>query len=250
MAADTVGRGWVGLMFNNRLSNLITRYKWTMIIGAVVLLWFPTGCSTPDAQTEEDYLVRVGEHVVTVVDFQKAFEIAKTAYPHNLMQKPTAYREAQMRLLNRMTEELILLQRAKDIGLDVTDEEIDQNISEIKSDYPEGEFEQTLLEYAVSYHTWRENIKNRLIMEKLIDKELKAPITITPEDIANYYDENYKGETLKPGVPPSSEQVDENIIEHLRHKKAEAAYRSWIEKIQQGYTIDINQAQWDKIISS
>ena len=234
----------------NRLLNVSAGLKWSLQAGMAMLLWSLASCSNPDAHTEEDYLIRVGEHVVTVVDFQKAFEIAKTAYPHNLMQKPTAYREAQMRLLNRMTEELILLQRAKDIGLDVSDEEIDRNISEIKSDYPEGEFEQTLLEYAVPYHTWRESIKNRLIMEKLIDKELKAPITITPEDIANYYDENYKGETLKPGVPPSSEQVDENIIEHLRHKKAEAAYRAWIEKIQQGYTIDINQAQWEKIISS
>ena len=250
MTAKMAGRHWVGFMLDIRQLYLIEKLTHSLRVGIVILVGILVGCSGPDAQNEEDYLVRVGEHVVTVVDFQKAFEIAKTAYPHNLMQKPTAYREAQMRLLNRMTEELILLQRAKDIGLEVSDEEIDQNISEIKDDYPEGEFEQTLLEYAVSYHTWRENIKNRLIMEKLIDRELKAPITITPEDIANYYDENYKGEMLKSGAPPSSEQVDENIIEHLRHKKAEAAYRSWIEKIQQGYTIDINQAQWEKIISS
>ncbi len=53
---------------------------------------------------------------------------------------------------------------------------------------PEGEFEETLLESAVSYDTWENRLKIRLIIEKVIDHELKAKATISSEDISEFYE--------------------------------------------------------------
>ncbi len=224
----------------------------TMIYGITLFLIATAlvGCSGPKSEQDDEYLIRIGEHVVTVFDFNKAFEIAKTAYTHNIMQKPSALREAQIRLLNQMTEELILLQRAEELKISVSDQEIESAIAEIKADYPDDEFEQTLLEYAVSYQSWKEGLKIRMLMEKLVEHELKDQIVITAEDIEKYYEENYKGEGLQPEFAEKSEGINEMIIKHLRRQKTEKAYKAWIEGLQKSYKIEINKKRWDQIVSS
>jgi FKBP-type peptidyl-prolyl cis-trans isomerase (trigger factor) len=209
------------------------------------------GCPASEQAASGEFLIRVGEAVITEVEFNKAFEIAKAAYPHNIMQNPEDYREARIRLFNQMTEELILLERARELNISVSDEEVEKSIARIKADYPDDEvFEQTLLEYAVSYKTWKKGLETRLLMEKLVEQELKDQIVITPAEIAKYYKENYGHENQKPGPAENSKEIDEIIIKHLRRKKTEKLYRSWIEKIQKRYKIEINQKKWEKILSS
>ncbi len=218
---------------------------------ALLLLVSIAGCSGSESPANGEFLIRVGEAVLTEVEFNKAFEIAKAAYPHNIMQNPEDYREAQIRLFNQMTEELILLERARELNVSVSDEEVEKSIAGIKADYPDDEvFEQTLLEYAVSYKTWKKGLETRLLMEKLVAQELKDQIVITPAEIAKYYKENYGHDQQKPGPAENSKEIDELIIKHLRRKKTEKVYRSWIEKIQKRYKIEINQKKWEKILSS
>ena len=226
-------------------------YRLYIFLTVSLLLAAIAGCSGSEQATNSEYLIRVGEAVITEVEFNKAFEIAKAAYPHNIMQNPEDYREAQIRLFNQMTEELILLERARELNISVTDEEVEKSIARIKADYPDDEvFEQTLLEYAVSYKTWKKGLETRLLMEKLVEQELKDQIVITPAEIAKYYKENYGHEKQKPGPAENSKEIDEIIIKHLRRKKTEKIYRSWIEKIQKRYKIEINQKKWEKILSS
>ena len=218
-----------------------------------LLLFVPglAACSFSDSDRNDEYLIQVGERQVSVSEFNKALEIAKAAYPHNIMQNPEDYRQAQIRLLNQMTEELILLERARELNIDVSDEELEKAVAAIKADYPDEQaFEQTLLEYAVSFAEWKDGLRTRLLMEKLVDIELKDQIVITPDEITRYYRENYGDESMAPGINENSEGFNEMIVNHLRHNKTEKVYRTWIEKIQKRYTIKINQKEWDKILSS
>jgi hypothetical protein len=199
--------------------------------------------------TDTDYLIRIGERVVTAADFNKAFEISKTAYPHSLLNNPDETKKAKTRLLNQLTEELILQERARELNITVTDTEVEQAIADIKDDYPENEFEQTLLEYAVPYKEWKKGIRNRLLMEKLVEAELKDQIVITPADIARYYEEHIKDDPQQPGLTNRPNDVDEKIIQLLRRKKTEIAYKAWIDRIQKQYTIDFNRALWEKLLA-
>ena len=231
---------WVDRALSNGLPGLVVSL-------AIIL----QACSFAGSGGKDEYLIQVGERIVTVNEFNKALEIAKTAYPHNIMQNPEDYRQTQLRLLNQMTEELVLLERARELNIDVSDEEVEQAVAAIKADYPDAEsFEQTLLEYAVSYPEWENGLRTRLVMEKLVNKELKEQIVITPDEIARYYRENYGSDSMAPGMDENSEGFNEMIVNHLRHNKTEKVYRTWIEKIQKRYTIKINQKEWEKILSS
>ncbi len=168
------------------------------------------GCTESSLENENYYLIRVGDHVLTTLDFKTAFEIAKSAYPHNEMQNPSAFKAAQSRLLNQLTEELIFLERAGELGIFITESEIDAAVSRIKKDYPDGVFNETLLEYAVSYETWKKRLKIRLLMEKVVEKELTDHISITAGDILSYYETHYR---LKPQTEKDTENINALIVE-------------------------------------
>ena len=206
-----------------------------------------SGCTGSSSENDNDFLIRVGDRVITTMDFKTAFEIAKSAYPHNEMQNSSAFKAAQSRLLNQLTEELILLERAGELDISVTDSEMDAAVSRIKKDYPDEVFDQTLLEYAVSYDTWKQRLKIRLLMEKVVEQELEDHISITANDILSYYEAHYQ---LKPQTEQDTEKVNKVIVEQLRKKKAEDAYRAWIKKLQDRYSIQINTEQWESIIGS
>jgi hypothetical protein len=213
----------------------------------MLLCILPMGCEQKAADYGNEVLLRVGERVLTVHDFNEAFEISKTAYAHNIRQQSEDLRDAQMRLLNQLTVEMLILERGQELGIRITDDELERAVSEIKSDYPEGEFEETLIEFAVSYDAWLNRLKTRLAMNKVIEAELKNRISISPEDISQYYKKNFQGKELKSDSTQSSEDINEAIVKQLRREKSEQAYKIWIEELKTKYAIDINSEQWDKI---
>jgi SurA-like N-terminal domain len=222
------------------------------LMGASLLVYAFLGCMDSEPNPDAQQLIRVGNQVLTVLQFNQAFEIAKTAYSTNLRYEPDNYRNAQLRLLNELTVEMIILERAAELGLTITDEEIEKAVADIKKDFPEGTFEKTLLEFAVSYEIWEDRLRKRLLMEKVIDHELKDQILITSEDIARYYEKNL--ETLAPNTDSPNpdpqmnmEDINEMIIEQLRREKMEQAYQTWINKLKLKYPIEINSIQWEKI---
>ena len=217
------------------------------LIGLILFGFMPTGCDQPDSDYGNEELLRVGDRVLTVHDFNEAFEISKTAYAHNIRQQSEDLRDAQIRLLNQLTVEMLILERGEEQGISLTDEELEKAVSDIKSDYPEGEFEKTLIEFAVSYDAWLSRLKTRLTVQKVVDEELKKRISISTEDISNYYKSNYQDRENESETMPSSEDINETIVKQLRREKAEQAYKSWIEELKAIYPIEINSEQWDRI---
>ena len=230
------------------MAKLLTVTIW--LLGAVLLFGSFGGCMNSESNLDHTPLIRVGDRILTVLDFNKAFEIAKTAYPHNLKDDPEDFRNARLRLLNQLVVEMIILERAEELNLSISSEEINEAVSEIKGDYPEDTFEKALLENAVSYESWEARLKNRLLMQKVVDNELKNQIAITPEDIARYYEKNYQATDADAETISADKDINENIIKHLRQQKAEQAYKIWIKELKGKYSIEINDTQWEKLSGS
>ncbi len=205
------------------------------------------GCEQKELDLGKEVLIRVDDRVMTVLDFNNAFEITKIAYDDNIKENPEDLINAQIRLLNQLTVEMILLEQAETLGIGVSASELENAVSAIKSDYPEGEFEKTLLEYAVSYEAWESRLKNRLIIDKVIEEELKNRITITPEDISGYYKDHYQGRENESGSTRESEDINETIVKQLRRIKAEESYDAWLEDLKGQYVIEINSDQWERL---
>ncbi|MEE4262863.1 MAG: SurA N-terminal domain-containing protein [Desulfobacteraceae bacterium] len=225
-------------------NNLFILFYW---IGSILLCILSTGCEQKTSDYGNEVLLRVGERALTVHGFNEAFEFSKTAYAHNIRQQSEALREAQIRLLNQLTVEMLILERGQELGISVSDDELEQAVSRIKSDYPEGEFEETLIEFSVSYDAWLNRLKTRLALDKVVEAELKNRISISPEDISQYYKKNFQVKELESDSTQSAEDINEAIVKQLRREKSEQAYKTWIEELKTQYAININSEQWDEI---
>lgn len=205
------------------------------------------GCSDLEHKQKDEYFIKVGERIITVGDFNKAFEIAKNAYPHNIIQRPEVNREARLRLIQQMTEEMILLERAEELGITMTDSQFEKALKEIKGDYPDNVFQEILLEYAIPFPSWREGLKTRLLLEKVITQELGGKIEITHDEISKYYEEHFQDDNTSPDVKAVSKDINNIIINILRKEKMEKAYTSWIKKLKNQYTVEINKKKLEKM---
>ncbi len=201
-------------------------------------------CGSKNA--DDDYLLRVGSSVITVLEFKHAVAAAgEEAFPGEREIPSEAKNDLRMRVLNQLTEELLISEYARNQGFQVTDAELERAVNDIKADYPDNTFEETLLENAVSFKSWRLKLSRRLLVEKVIGKELVDQVKITSEDVATYYQTHY---AQGPPEGESPEQINIKIVRHLRKQKAEAMYQDWIEKLRKTYSTDLNQNQWDRLI--
>lgn len=220
------------------------------LLSGVLILGVCTGCMNSGSSSGNEPLIRVRDRVLTVIEFNEAFEFIQSAYPQNLKDDPEDLRDAQLRLLNQLAVEMMILERAEELGLSISDEELQNAVNDIKSDYPEDTFEKTLLKTAISYESWEIRLRNRLLMQKVIDHELKDQIVITPEDIADYYERNIKTRDSETESVANENDMNEMIIKFLRREKAEQVYQVWIENLKKTYPIEIDSVQWKKISGS
>ena len=92
-------------------------------------------------------------------------------------------------VLGRLIEERLMLQRARELGLTVRDEEVTARIEEIKRDYNEA-FKGLFGEGGVDFPTWREALRKRMLIEKLIARDVNAKVVVTDEEAENHYRSN------------------------------------------------------------
>ena len=99
--------------------------------------------------------------------------------------------EARRRALERLIERKVLLQEAKDKGIEVREERIDRRLGELRERFAsEEEFRQALREENLTEAKLRRRIEKDLMVSLLIDKEVRARIRVGGEEIRLFFEEN------------------------------------------------------------
>lgn len=227
------------------LSRILHHQILMFLTGSLVIgLFFSiSGCSRKEG--EDPYLVRVGEGSISVSEFLQAEEsVAEEAFPGEQDIEKSVREEMRMRVLNQLTEELLIAEKAKTLGIQVSEEEVNQAVDAIKADYPDNTFEETLLENAVSFASWKKKLVRRLLIEKVIQQELVDNVQITPADVSAYVKKHYPQ-----GVPEKEDKTDfdRRVVHHLRQQKAEQAYKEWLDSLRLEFAVDVNREQWRRL---
>ena len=210
-----------------------------MFIGFIACL----GCSREMNQGE--YLIRIKGISLTLAEFNQAVEAAsEEAFPgeHNI--NAEVMNDLRLRVLNQLSEEMMIEAFAMDHGIAVAEAELDKAVADIKADYPDNTFEETLLENAVSFGFWKKKLATRLLVKKVIERELVDKVQITTDDVASYYKMYYPEGTAP---DEDADVINRKIVRHLRQQKAEVAYKEWIDSLRQSYPVDINKKIWERL---
>jgi len=217
----------------------------------VLLIGFGlAGCSDSGAGGMAEILIQVGKSVVTEDEFNQAFDMAGYGNDDGAEPDSHQFEAARLHMLNQLTEELILLERARELNITVSDPELETEILNTKNAYPENTFDKTLLENAIFFKAWRERLRRHMLMKKVIAKELEERVLITPEDVRAYYNDHPIDGSERAGQEKGVGGIDLATVSKLRRDKAIQAYQPWIKELYKKYQIKINHSLWDKMTDS
>jgi peptidyl-prolyl cis-trans isomerase SurA len=96
----------------------------------------------------------------------------------------------KLSILDELINSEILLQRAAKMNLMASDAEVEDKFTESKSTYTEDEFQKKLKDNGLTVDDLKSEIRRELSIQKLLNREVVAKISITDKDISDFYAKN------------------------------------------------------------
>lgn len=93
-------------------------------------------------------------------------------------------------ILDELINNEILLEKAKKLGLEASDGEVEDRFTEQKRMFTEDEFQRQLKERGVTVDDLKRDLRRQLSIQKLFNREVVAKISITDQDIKDFYEQN------------------------------------------------------------
>ena len=214
------------------------RRIWASALTAGLLLSLVfAGCEKPPAKVEQRYVIKCGGTIISEAQFGDELDLKLAAYPFTLKNDPAQYNAVVLDLISVLSDEILLLEAARDRGIGVDENEIAQAESDVRQDYPEDSFDQMLLENAITYKVWKKKLIKDMVIDKFIRSELIGAQEITPDDVMAFYQKHADA-----ADPASSDSMDEQgLIRQLHMEKAQASYEDWMTTLKKTYLVEINK---------
>jgi peptidyl-prolyl cis-trans isomerase SurA len=172
----------------------------------IVPLFFAAG--TVSGQTKsvivEEIIARVNNEVITREDLQHARDSLKNEVQDECQNcTPDQVREQvaakEKNLLRDLIDQSLLVQRAKDSAINV-DADVIKRLDAIRQQYkfPDMEtLEKEVTKSGQDFEDFKSQIRNQLLTQEIIRKEVGSRIIISHEDVVKYYD-THKSDFVRP----------------------------------------------------
>jgi len=183
----------------------------SLLFLAISLLF---GCS--NLPHKEEAIAEVNGEKISVGEYLGLIETLK---PKDMGMDKRDRGELKNLVIKTLIRRQVILTEAKRTKVLLTDLELESGIEKFKAGYTAGAFEQSLLEQMVDEASWREKIKQNLLIEKMFElSKPKIPEPTTEEALAFYgsnrrlFIKNTFAKALHIVVP------DESLAQDLRRR--------------------------------
>jgi peptidyl-prolyl cis-trans isomerase SurA len=96
----------------------------------------------------------------------------------------------KLNILNELINNQILMAYAAHSGITVSESEIDTKLAQLKSPYSQQQFEQELKQRGMNENDFRDEVRTKLTLNKLINRDINARVSVSDADISAYYQKN------------------------------------------------------------
>jgi peptidyl-prolyl cis-trans isomerase SurA len=159
----------------------------TLVLAALAACAIAVGCQRDTAPGPGVWASVDGKDIQSA-DVDKVFRSRVNA------EAPAPSQEEALSLKLNILDELInseiLVERAGKMNLVASDAEVEDKFTESKSPYTEEEFQKKLKDTGLTVDDLKSDIRRQLSIEKLLNREVVAKITITDQDISDFYNKN------------------------------------------------------------
>ena len=165
----------------------------------VVLLFALPTLLSADAVVEE-IIARVNNSIITRSEYARSKEQLKEEIkqqdPNNADKQ---FAEKERDVLRDLIDQQLLLEKGKDLGITADTElikKLDEMRKQMNLDSME-ELEKAAQSQGISYEDFKQNLRNQIITQQVIGREVGSHLNITKEEEQKFY-EDHKGEMEQP----------------------------------------------------
>lgn len=214
------------------------RFKGIMILAAAVfMLSLANPCTAENASGDSkasekgDYVAVVNGVKIPKKDLERKVELIKARYASQGM-PVEGQRLARLKetILDNLIEKELLFQESQAQGIEVDPKKIQKELDNLKGRFKsEADFQKKIASMNYSEDLLKKQIKENLAIRKLIDEKIASKISVSDEEIKDYY-ENNQDEFKNPEKVHARHILVKSQQDASDEKKAEA--RKKIEEVQ------------------
>jgi peptidyl-prolyl cis-trans isomerase SurA len=204
----------------------------------------------------EEIIARINDQIITRSDLQRSREQLQQEYQQQFgAEAGPKFVEKEKDILRDLIDQKLLVQRAKDNGISVENDVIkrlDEMRKQMNLETLE-DLEKAAASQGVSFEDYKDNMRNSMLTQRIIGQEVGRRITITPTEVAKYYEE-HKAEmkqeeavqlaeiliSTEPAAPEAGKAVpdDTPAAAAARVAAAEAKAKTLLEEIKKGASFE------------
>src|SRR5439155_2559402 len=158
---------------------------------AALLLAIPLAADT----VVEEIVARVNSDIITRSEFQRSRDQLLNELKQKFGSEADAkFAENEKNVLRDLIDQDLLVQKGKDMGI-TGDTEVIKKLDEIRKQmHLESieEVEKAAQEQGVSFEDFKQNLRNQIVTQEVIGREVGSKMQITQDEMKAYYDEHAK----------------------------------------------------------
>jgi parvulin-like peptidyl-prolyl isomerase len=135
---------------------------------------------------EERVVITVGTQHITVKELKR--DLRRVALDTEVTVEGQEH--PMETLIQKMTDYYLILGYGKQQGINVSDDELEVAVRDIKKDYSEKDFSDTLVHGYIDFEVWKESFRSQLLVKKIIEKVLERAQPVSFDEIRKYYEDN------------------------------------------------------------
>jgi parvulin-like peptidyl-prolyl isomerase len=158
-----------------------------IFLAAVILAALAVVAAAQDRMVIEGILVRVNDRIVTISDFTKRLQVELS----QMQNAPTEEELQQLTqlLLNEMIDEMVLLERANEMNIEVNEKMVDQALQNLREEnnlIEDEAWEAAIESSGLTMEQLRERYRRTILMQRTVQSEVR-PVEITEEELRQVY---------------------------------------------------------------
>lgn len=172
--------------------SMFARHALLFVLTAVI---FVSGCR--QAGNAPGNAVSAGPNVwATVNDRQISRDDVEKSFRREAAPQQPSDEEAlgaKLELLNTMIAQELLLAKARELKIELTDTELDNAFNEAKKNISDEQFQKELASRNLTPADMRESLRRDMLANKVMEREVTTKVTVSDEEIKAFFEANRAG---------------------------------------------------------
>jgi peptidyl-prolyl cis-trans isomerase SurA len=178
--------------------------SFTLVLLALLAALLPASVrAQAKPSADADIVARVNNDVITLPDYQKAEQQLRDEAAHDCQGCPqdqidAQFKEQQKDLLRGLIDQLLIVQRAKDMGISV-EPDLAKRLDEVRKQNGLATLDDLQKGVEASGLTWegyKTTIRNGLLQKEVVRREVGTHVDISADEVKQYYEAHPQEFTL------------------------------------------------------